>query len=128
MCYFYDFASEQSLFTLALVPHQPGNRHSKLLTFLALENHDTKRIVNWSKVEVYLLLQLIKERKGIIKGKVSPNLTIQHKRQAWVEVTRNLNAAFPSVCRTKKQVEKKWLNILTKWKRGLAATTGQIYY
>ena len=71
---------------------------------------------------------------SVIKGKFGPNLTFQHKRQAWVDVTVNLNAAFPSVHRTKEQVEKKWHNSLAKGKWDLAARnqqitkTGKIYY
>lgn len=65
-----------------------------------------KRNANWTKDEVLLLLQLVNEKKGIIKGKFGPHLTIVHKRRAWTEITESLNAAFPMVRRTKEQVEK----------------------
>ena len=94
----------------------------------------SRKTSSWSKDEVLLLLQLVKQRKSIIKGKVGPNLTIQRKWQAWKEVTKYINTAFPSVHRTKEQVEKKWQNTLFKGKQELAARnrqstqTGKIYY
>ncbi|KAG0720795.1 hypothetical protein GWK47_047719 [Chionoecetes opilio] len=79
-----------------------------------------RRTANWTQDEVFKLLELINERKAILKGKFGPTLTIDHKRRAWVEVTNDMNACFSHVRRTKEQVEKKWHNILVKGKRNLS--------
>lgn len=48
-----------------------------------------------------MLLQLISEKKTIIEGK-------KVRREAWEEITGNLNAAYPDTVRMKSEVEKKW--------------------
>ncbi|KAK4314630.1 hypothetical protein Pmani_014081 [Petrolisthes manimaculis] len=82
-------------------------------------NSTTKRNSNWSKDETMLLLQLIKEKKKIIKGKFSPDLTIKDKREAWQYITNSLNATFPGIHRQREQVEKKWHNLLSKSKKSI---------
>ena len=75
-----------------------------------------KRTPNWSKEEVALLLELVKERKDIIKGKLSPTLSTKDKRRAWCEIVTLLNSAFLLLRRTREQAEKKRQNLLTKAK------------
>ncbi|KAK4298331.1 hypothetical protein Pmani_029314 [Petrolisthes manimaculis] len=66
-----------------------------------------------------LLLQLIEEKKKIIKGKFSPDLTIRDKREAWQYITNSLNITFPGIHRQREQVEKKWHNLLSKGKKDI---------
>ncbi|KAK4324881.1 hypothetical protein Pmani_004531 [Petrolisthes manimaculis] len=82
-------------------------------------NSTTKRNANWSKDETMLLLQLIEEKKKIIKGKFSPDLTIRDKREAWQYITNSLNTTFPGIHRQREQVEKKWHNLLSKGKKAI---------
>ncbi|KAM7401823.1 hypothetical protein PAMP_017101 [Pampus punctatissimus] len=73
-----------------------------------------KRRPNWTDQECLLLAQLIQERKDIIRGKCSTGVLIQDKRQAWEEIARAINNAFPQIQRTVSDCNKKWENLLAK--------------
>ncbi|XP_045101987.1 uncharacterized protein LOC123498696 [Portunus trituberculatus] len=107
----------------SLFPARQHDHHTA--TLLIKMEHTPKRNANWSRDEELLLLQLVGERKEVIKGKFGPNLTVKHKRQAWMEVTEKLNSAFPCVRRSREQVEKKWQNLLSKGKSALSARKQQ---
>ncbi|XP_019736684.1 uncharacterized protein LOC109522498 isoform X3 [Hippocampus comes] len=71
-----------------------------------------KRRPNWTDQECYLLAQLVRERKEVIRGKCTTGL--YDKRQAWDEITQNINSAFPQMQRTVSDCSKKWENLLAK--------------
>ncbi|XP_051931767.1 uncharacterized protein si:dkey-6e2.2 [Hippocampus zosterae] len=71
-----------------------------------------KRRPNWTDQECYLLAQLVRERKEVIRGKCTTGL--YDKRQAWDEITHTINSAFPQMQRTVSDCSKKWENLLAK--------------
>ncbi|XP_029907677.1 uncharacterized protein LOC115359378 [Myripristis murdjan] len=73
-----------------------------------------KRRPNWTDQECLLLVQLMQERKDIIRGKCSTGVSIQDKRQAWEEIAQAINTAFPQIQRTVFDCNKKWENLLAK--------------
>lgn len=68
-----------------------------------------QRKANWRQDSCLMLLQLISEKKTIIEGKkFDTDVTAKVRREAWEEITRKLNAAYPDTVRMKSEVEKKW--------------------
>lgn len=72
-----------------------------------------RRKANWSQEETHLLLKLVQENKGVVKGKFSPNLGTRHKRAAWAYITDTINEAHGNN-RKVPEVEKRWQNVRTK--------------
>ena len=65
-----------------------------------------QRTVNWSDEETLHLVQLIAERKHIIRGKFSSAITSEDKKNAWKEIASTLNSVHGG-SRTQPQCEKK---------------------
>ncbi|XP_059184927.1 myb-related transcription factor, partner of profilin-like isoform X2 [Centropristis striata] len=73
-----------------------------------------KRRPNWTDQECLFLAQLMQEKKDIIRGKCSTGVSIQDKRQAWEDIAKAINTAFPQIQRTISDCNKKWENLLAK--------------
>ncbi|XP_041370988.1 uncharacterized protein LOC121384596 isoform X2 [Gigantopelta aegis] len=71
----------------------------------------SKRKPNWTEDETLSLVRLVDERKDIIRGKFGAGVTSKKKKEAWLAVTEEINAAFPSVLRTSEDCEKRWYNV-----------------
>lgn len=80
-----------------------------------------KRKPNWSEDQVVLLIQLIGERRGIIKAKFSASLTWADKRKAWEDIASDINAAFPMVRRAPEECEKKWYSVQSNAEQEITA-------
>ncbi|KAK7082949.1 hypothetical protein SK128_013324 [Halocaridina rubra] len=78
-----------------------------------------KRNSNWTGEQSLLLVQLVNDKKWIMKGKVEEGVTWRSKKEAWLDITKKVNQAFPMVVRTPDQVEKRWYNILHKGKKDI---------
>ncbi|XP_048240514.1 uncharacterized protein LOC125373466 [Haliotis rufescens] len=85
-----------------------------------------KRKPNWSSDQTLLLVQLVDERKAIIKGKFGSGVTSRMKKEAWGEVAANINAAFPNVIRSTEDYEKRWYNIQSKSRQEISAFKRQL--
>ncbi|XP_046351346.1 uncharacterized protein LOC124131880 isoform X1 [Haliotis rufescens] len=85
-----------------------------------------KRKPNWSSDQTLLLVILVDEWKAIIKGKFGPGVTSRMKKEAWVEVAANINAAFPNVIRSTEDCEKRWYNIQSKSRQEIPAFKRQL--
>ncbi|XP_046563178.1 uncharacterized protein LOC124272081 isoform X2 [Haliotis rubra] len=85
-----------------------------------------KRKPNWTSDQSLLLVQLVDERKSIIKGKFGPGVTSRMKKEAWGEVAANINAAFPNVVRSSDDCEKRWYNIQSKSRQEISAFKRQL--
>ena len=68
-----------------------------------------------------LLAQLINEHESVLRGKFSPSVTVQAKKQAWDTIAQQINASFPLVVRTSEGCEKRWYVLLSKAKEEIAA-------
>nr|XP_033489933.1 uncharacterized protein LOC117261645 [Epinephelus lanceolatus] len=76
---------------------------------------------NWTKEQCLLLAQLISEHKSVLRGKFSPSVTVQAKKQAWDTIAQQINASFPLVVRTSEDCEKRWYVLQSKAKEEIAA-------
>ncbi|XP_041356119.1 uncharacterized protein LOC121373513 [Gigantopelta aegis] len=76
-----------------------------------MESSKPKRKPNWTEDETLSLVRLVDERKDIIRGKFGAGVTSKKKKEAWLAVTEEINAAFPSVLRTSEDCEKRWYNV-----------------
>ncbi|CAL8259532.1 unnamed protein product [Arctogadus glacialis] len=90
-----------------------------------------KRKANWSQDQLLLLAQFVLERRGVIKGRFGAGVTSKKKREAWEEISVNINASFPAVCRSTDDCEKRWYALqsqcrfeIADHKRAVAATGG----
>ncbi|XP_030271960.1 uncharacterized protein LOC115581168 [Sparus aurata] len=82
---------------------------------------ESKRKPNWREEETLLLVELVEERKLIIKGKFSPTLTSHDKKQAWEDISNQLNTSQTFSHRSPADCEKKWYNVLSKSRSEIAA-------
>ncbi|KAK0150777.1 hypothetical protein N1851_008120 [Merluccius polli] len=99
------------------------------------EKAKRKRKPNWSQDQLLLLAQFVLERRGIIKGKFGSGVTSKKKREAWEDITFNINASFPAVCRSTDDCEKRWYALqsqsrseIADCKRAVAATVASVVY
>lgn len=76
---------------------------------------------NWTEEQCLLLAQLINEHKSVLRGKFSPSVTVQAKKQAWDTIAQQINASFPLVVRTSEDCEKRWYVLQSKAKEEIAA-------
>ncbi|KAK3873457.1 hypothetical protein Pcinc_021534 [Petrolisthes cinctipes] len=77
-----------------------------------ISKQQQKRKANWRKDACLFLLQLIEENKHILEGKrFNQDVTAQTRKDAWDNITRKINAAFPKSVRGKVDVEKKWWSL-----------------
>ncbi len=67
-----------------------------------------------------LLVELVEERKLIIKGKFSPTLT-SHDKKAWEDIANQLYASQAFCHRSPADCEKKWYNVVSKSRTEIAA-------
>ena len=79
-----------------------------------------RRKPNWTADETLMLMELINERKKIIKGKFGPNLTSQDKKKAWSEIAPAINAANPLGRRTSEECERRWFVVQSKSRKTLS--------
>ncbi|XP_062598056.1 myb/SANT-like DNA-binding domain-containing protein 4 isoform X2 [Saccostrea cucullata] len=77
---------------------------------------DSSRKKNWSAGEISLLVDLVSERKDVLRGRFSPALTSADKAGAWEAITTSVNAVGGSG-RTTKEVKKKWQDIQSSTKK-----------
>ncbi|XP_062577781.1 myb/SANT-like DNA-binding domain-containing protein 4 [Saccostrea cucullata] len=84
---------------------------------------DSSRKKNWSAGEISLLVDLVSERKDVLRGRFSPALTSADKAGAWEAITTSVNAVGGSG-RTTKEVKKKWQDIQSSTKKKVSTKTG----
>ncbi|XP_030270432.1 uncharacterized protein LOC115580327 [Sparus aurata] len=82
---------------------------------------ESKRKPNWREEETLLLVEIVEERKLIIKGKFSTTLTSHDKKQAWEDISNQLNASQTFSHWSPADCEKKWYNGLSKSRSEIAA-------
>ena len=82
---------------------------------------------NWTEEQCLLLAQLINEHKSVLRGKFSPSVTVQAKKQAWDTIAQQINASFPLVVRTSEDCEKRWYVLQSKAKEEIAAQKREEY-
>ena len=70
--------------------------------------------------QILNLLALVRERKDVIKGSLSPKLTGKMKKQSWNEIVSLINKSHPMVVRTKAECEKRWYTVLSKAKERIS--------
>ncbi|XP_048252718.1 uncharacterized protein LOC125380972 [Haliotis rufescens] len=85
---------------------------------------------NWSKEECLLLVQQIEANKATIKGKFGPNLTSDHKKKCWEDITNQINSAHPSRSlenrRTTDDIMKKWWLLQSNSREEIATKRKQL--
>lgn len=67
-----------------------------LLSNVSLSKMDVKRKPNWTVEETVMLVEEVKAKKEIIKGKFNPTLTSRHKKEVWKQIADSINASFSS--------------------------------
>ncbi|XP_030267612.1 uncharacterized protein LOC115590188 [Sparus aurata] len=82
---------------------------------------ESKRKRNWREEEILFLVELVEERKLIIKGKFSPTLTSHDKKQAWEDIGNQLYTSQAFSHLSPADCEKKWYNVLSKSRPEIAA-------
>lgn len=81
-----------------------------------------KRKPNWSQEEMLLLVNSISDRRLVVNGRFKPTLTHKDKKEAWMEITKNINGMNPlTTPRTVEEVETKWFSVLSKSRKKIAA-------
>lgn len=76
---------------------------------------------NWTLDETERLVDLVTEKRLVLKGRFSPKLSLRDKKQAWADITSRLNACNPLVCRTEDEVTNKWFHVLSQSRKKIAA-------
>ncbi|XP_063859205.1 dendritic arbor reduction protein 1-like [Scylla paramamosain] len=76
-----------------------------------------KRKPNWSSDETLRLVNIMAEKRCIIKGRFQPSLTHADKKRAWEDITNSVNACNLHVKRTKEEVVHKWFTMLSHLRR-----------
>ncbi|KAM8868657.1 uncharacterized protein ACB058_006231 isoform 1-T2 [Synchiropus picturatus] len=85
-----------------------------------------KRRPNWTDRECLFLIQLMQERRDVIRGKCNAGVTVIDKRQAWEEISLAINTAFPQYHRTVSDCSKKWENLLAKTREEIKRQKRQV--
>ncbi|KAM9813848.1 uncharacterized protein ACB057_003668 [Neosynchiropus ocellatus] len=85
-----------------------------------------KRRPNWTDRECLFLIQLMQERRDVIRGKCNAGVTVIDKRQAWEEISQAINTAFPQYHRTVSDCSKKWENLLAKTREEIKRQKRQV--
>ena len=98
-----------------------GSIYTSLLQPHAEINMKSKRKPNWREEEILLLVELVGERKLIIKGKFNPTLTSYDKKQTWEDIANQLYASQAFCHRSPADCEKKRYNALSKSRTEIAA-------
>ena len=65
---------------------------------------------NFTSAEIEVIIEEVEKRKSILFRSVTAGVKMQNKNDAWVLITKAVNAVSPEV-RTVAQVKKKWFDI-----------------
>uniref|UniRef100_A0A0P4W0U5 Regulatory protein zeste n=1 Tax=Scylla olivacea TaxID=85551 RepID=A0A0P4W0U5_SCYOL len=79
-----------------------------------------KRKPNWSSDETLRLVNIMAEKRCIIKGRFHPSLTHADKKRAWEDITNSVNARNLHVKRTEEEVVNKWFTVLSHSRKKIA--------
>lgn len=79
-----------------------------------------KRKPNWNEEENLLLIQLVNERKRVIKGKFGPQITSAKKKEAWREIAFQINESCPRAETTADDCERNWYTVQSKARKELS--------